>query len=81
LPLNELHRAEAARIVEGDDGAGRHVKHHVVVGDVLGALVIIGAGRVLALLGEHVKRARHAQMHDQHVAGRQIGEQIFGPPA
>ena len=28
---HQLHRAEAARIVEGDDGAVRHVKHHMVV--------------------------------------------------
>ena len=57
------------------------MKHHVVVGDVLGALVIIGARRVLALTLENMERARHAEMHHQHVAGRQIGEQIFGPPA
>ena len=31
LPRHEFHRAEAARIVEGHDRAGRHVKYDVVV--------------------------------------------------
>src|SRR5262249_44111846 len=30
---------------------------------------------------EHPERARHAEMHDQHLAGRELGEQIFGAPA
>ena len=77
---HELHRAEAARIVEGDGRAGRHVKHDVVVRDVLFALVIIAAELLVVFLKD-MKRAGHAEMHDQHVAGRQIGEQIFGAPA
>ena len=32
---DELHRAEAARIVESHDGAGRHVKDDMIVRDVL----------------------------------------------
>ena len=30
---------------------------------------------------EHPERARHAQMHDQHLARGEIGEQIFGAAA
>ena len=44
---DELHHAEAARIVEGDPRAGRHVEHHVVVRGVLRAIVVIAAGRAL----------------------------------
>ena len=38
---HELHRTEAARIVEGDGRAIRHVEHHMVVRGALGALVIV----------------------------------------
>ena len=79
---HELHRAEAARIVEAHRRARRHVEHHMVVRQVLGAVVIIRARRrpspAVALDAE---RARHAEMHHQHVAGRQIGQQIFRAPA
>ena len=75
---DQLHRAEAARIVEGHRLAVRHVKHHVVVRGALRALVIVDAG--LGVLAD-AERARHAEMHDQHVAGRQIGQQIFRAPA
>ena len=76
--LNQLHRAEAARIVEGHRGAVRHVKHHMVVRGALGVLVIIDARLGVRADAE---RARHAEMHHQHLARRQIGQQIFRPPA
>ena len=28
----------------------------------------------------HQKAPRHAEMHHQHLAGREIGQQILGPP-
>ena len=71
-------RGSLKRIVR----ARRHAEHHMVVRQVLGAVVIIGAGRRhrrSSLLD--AERARHAEMHHQHVAGRQVGEQIFGAAA
>ena len=50
----------------------------VVVRGALGALVIVDAG--LGVLAD-AERARHAEMHQQHVAGGQIGQQIFGAAA
>ena len=47
----------------------------------LRALVVIGAGRRRAAVARDAERARHAEMHQQHVAGGEIGEQIFGAPA
>src|SRR5215831_9117289 len=78
---DELHHAEATRVVEGDARARGHVEHDVVVGGVLRALVIVAAGRGLAAPRRHAKRTRHAEMHHQHVAGGKVGEQIFGAPA
>ena len=59
------------------------MKDDVIVGGVLRALVIVAAQRLIALAvpAKDMERARHAEMHEQHVAGRQIGQQIFGPPA
>ena len=37
---HQLHEAEAARIVERDDRAVRHVKHHMIVRRELAALVV-----------------------------------------
>ncbi len=76
---DELHRSEPARIVKGYARAGRHMEDDVIVGDVLAPLVIIAADRFVRFVKD-MKRAGHAEMHDQHVAGRQIGKQIFGAP-
>ena len=46
----------------------------------LAALVIVAAGHRIAAV-EHVERAGHAEMHQQHLARRQIREQIFGAAA
>ncbi len=56
------------------------MKHDVVVRDVLVALTMIAAEPTVFFL-EDMKRAGHAEMHDQHIARRQIGEQVFGAPA
>jgi hypothetical protein len=45
---DDLHRAKAARIVEGHDPARGHMKHDVVVRRVRRALVIVVAGRLAA---------------------------------
>ena len=79
---DELHHAEAARIVEVTMRAvRRHVEHDVVVRSVLRAVVVIAAGRSVAVLLRDPKRARHAEMHQQHVAGGKIGEEILGAAA
>ena len=79
---NELHHAEAAGVVEGDARARRHVEHHVVVRRA--ASSAHGNSRPASFRHAALRdaeRARHAEMHHQHVAGRQVGEQIFGAPA
>jgi hypothetical protein len=77
----ELHEAEAARIVEGDDGAVGHVKDDMIVGHMLDALVMVAAEFFAALAAEDVKRAGHPEMHDQHLAGGEIGEQKLAAAA
>ena len=77
---HQQHEAEAARIVEGDAGAGRHVKHDVVVRPVVRARMVEVARRLVALPLGHPERAGHAEMHQQHVAGGEVGEQVFRPP-
>ena len=78
---DQLHVAEAARIVERHHRAVRHVEHHVVVRGKLAALVVEVARRRGVALVQHVERARHAEMHQQHLAGRDIRQQVFGAPA
>ncbi len=79
---HDLHRAEPARIVEGDHRAVRHVKHDMVVRQKsLDARGDSSRVALSSLLAQHAERARHAEMHQQHVAGGQIGEQIFGAAA
>ena len=77
---DQLHVAEAARIVEGDDRAVRHVEHHMIVRRELAARVMEFAGALLVAAVQHAERARHAEMHQQHLAGRQVREQILGAP-
>ena len=60
----------------------RHVEHDVVVREVLASARDDTAPGVCSLLAaQHAERARHAEMHQQHVAGGEIGEQILGAPA
>ena len=53
----------------------------MIVRRMLRALVIVAAERFVAVVPEHMERAGHAEMHEQHVAGGEIGEEIFGAPA
>jgi hypothetical protein len=44
---------------------------------VLLALVIVARKLLAAFFAKHVKRAGHTEMHEQDVAGGQVGEQVF----
>ena len=66
---DQLHVAETARIVEGDDRAVRHVEDDVVVRRELAARVMEFAGPLLVAAVQHAERAGHAEMHQQHLAG------------
>src|ERR1700728_2474539 len=61
------------------------MENDVVMGDMLRALMIVGAGLsavgAVAVFTKDMKRARHAQMHDQDVAGGEVGDEIFRAPA
>ena len=56
------------------------MKDDVVVRACRRALVIKRPALLPAFL-KNMERAGHAEMHDQHVAGGQSGEQIFRAPA
>src|SRR6185312_3591909 len=53
----------------------------MVMGLVLLARVVKVAGRLLLARLPDAERAGHAQMHQQHVARGEIGQEVFGPPA
>src|SRR6266566_2039208 len=74
-------RSSSARVVEGDARARRHVKHDVVVGGVLRALVVVAPRCGFSAAPGDAKRSRHAEVHHQHVAGGKVGQQIFGAAA
>ena len=57
------------------------MKDNVIVGRVPRPFVVIAAERVFAAAAKNVQRARHAKVHDEHVAGLKIDEKIFRPPA
>ena len=52
----------------------------MIVRRELAALVMEVARRRGIALVQHVERARHAEMHQQHLAGGDVGQQIFGAP-
>ena len=49
----------------------------VVVGRLFVARVMEFADRVLCAVSRDAEGARHAEMHDEHVAGRKIGKEVF----
>ena len=77
--LDEIHRAEAARVVEDDARAIVEAEDDVVVRGELRPLVVERRHdqRLAALDAE---RARHAEVHDQRLAAVERGEQILGAP-
>ena len=52
----------------------------MIMREVIGAFAIIAA-EMFVLAEKNVKRARHAEVHEQHVAGGKIDQEIFGAPA
>jgi uncharacterized membrane protein len=75
---HQVHRAEAAGVVEGDAGAIVHIKDDMIVLFGRGVVVVPFAQR-FALIGgrrdEHP--ARHAEMDEERFAGGEIGEDVF----
>ena len=71
---DELHHAEASRIVEGNARARGHVEHDVIMSRVPCTFVIIAAGHGLAASMGDPKRARHAEMHHQNLSRGEIRE-------
>ena len=53
----------------------------MVMRSALAPRVVIGAGDRRLAVGFDPEGAGHAEMHDEHLAAVEIGEQIFGPPA
>ena len=69
---HEIHHPEAARVVEDHRGARRHVKDHVVV-----RVGRLGGRAALAL---DAKPAGHAEVHQQRLVRRQLGDEILAAP-
>jgi hypothetical protein len=74
---DQVHRPEAAHVVEGDPHAALDVEHHMVVLRGFG----IGWTNSPSGLVADQHAARHAEMDHQHLAGPQIGQQILGAAA
>ena len=53
----------------------------MIVGAILAARMMELARRCRCVALDDAKRARHAQMHQQHVTRCQVGHQIFGAAA
>ena len=67
---DQPHVAETARIVERHDRAVRHVEHHMIVRGEFAARMMEFAWAALVAAVHDAERARHAEMHQQHFAGR-----------
>lgn len=63
----QIHDAEPPRIVEGNHRAGGHLEHHVVVW-------------IRRIVDHAAERPGHAQVDEQDLARRELGEQILPPP-
>src|SRR5207253_10246059 len=81
LAGNDLHVAKAARIIEDNSRARRHVEYHMVMRAISAARMVKFARRLLILILDNAKRARHAQMHQEHLARGKIRQQVFGAAA
>ena len=76
---NEIHEAEAPRIVVGDDPAVIQMQDDVVVPGILGALEMEGA-RSRRLRGLDAERAGHSEMREQRCPVVELEQKIFGAP-
>lgn len=77
---HEIHEAEPARIIIDDARTALDVEHDVIMrrdsACLMQKLPLHGA-----LAAFHNREsAGHAEMHDQRFAGREVRNQIFGPP-
>src|SRR5215218_4197630 len=79
-PGHEVHQPEPARVVVGDARAVREVEDDVVVGALASSLRVELAGDAGAPALRDEEAPAHAEMHDQHLAGREVGQEIFRPP-
>jgi len=66
--FNDVHLAEAARIVEDDGGAGRHHEEYVVVHVKAAALEIEISLHCFPASLHDAERARHPEVHQQRFA-------------
>src|SRR5215204_5426727 len=79
-PGHEVHQPEPARVVVGDARAVREVEDDVVVGALAAGLRVELAGDARAPALRDEEAPAHAEMHDQHLAGREVGQEVFRPP-
>ena len=77
--FHEVHRAEAARVVEDDARAIVELEDDVVMRGELRPLVMERRHNQYRLALD-AERARHAKMHHQRLAAIQRSEQILGAP-
>ena len=79
---DEVHEAEAARVVIGHRGAVRHRHDDVVVLRCAQRPVEVEIPRrqVGAVRHRHIEAPAHPEMHDQGLAGIEPGGEVLGPP-
>src|SRR5205085_6518215 len=75
---DEVHESEAANVVVGDAKAVRQVEDDMVMGLALAAVQLERARLAqFPVRRRHQEAPAHAEMHDQDLAGGQIGQKIF----
>ncbi len=78
---DQIHVTEAARIRVADRSAVAHVKHDMLMGGRDRRIFVELPGfDVLSIGAVDAEAAGHAEMHHQHLAVVEPGEQIFRPP-
>ena len=77
---DQIHIAEAARIRVADRGAVAHVKHDMLMRRC-GRRLVVEAPRLecLSIGAVDAEAAGHAEMHHQHLAVVEPGEQVLRP--
>ena len=76
----QIHKAEASRVIIYNACAALEMKDDMIVKSHAAGVMMKCAGALLLCGIDNRKAAAHAEMHDQHFAGRKIDEEIFGPP-
>src|SRR5688572_4488638 len=80
IRIDQQHETEPARIVVGDARTTLQMQHHMVVRRVLASAVIDG-GPSDWLRTINAEGSRHAEMHEEHRSGIDLGEKVFGAAA